>query len=119
MIDGCNSVEEVIHNPLLLKFFMQLTKSNEALRCLHYLFRVKCERIDTSFFTVKNLQRTYQRYKEMAQGTPQPNGEEHKASVIGETGSMGSARMSNVSTDSATAAIKIEREQAFYKEMFI
>lgn len=66
VIDGCSSVDEVIHSPLLLKFFMQLTKSNEALRCLHYLFRVKCERIDTSFFTVKNLQRTYQRYKEMA-----------------------------------------------------
>ena len=45
---------------------MRLTETNEARRCLHHLFRVKCERIDTSFFTVKNLQKTYLRYKEMA-----------------------------------------------------
>ena len=44
---------------------MKLTETNEARRCLHYLFRVKCERIDTSFFTVKNLQKTYLRYQDI------------------------------------------------------
>ena len=67
IIDQSNSVSEVMNNPLLHKFFTTLTKSNEATRCLHYLFRVKCERIDTSFFTVKNLQKTYLRYKELHQ----------------------------------------------------
>ena len=55
IIDQAQSLDEVINNPLLSKFFRQLTGTNEARRCLHYLFRVKCERIDTSFFTVKNL----------------------------------------------------------------
>lgn len=59
VIDEANSVEEIKNSPLLLRFFIQLTKTNEARRCLHYLFRVKCERIDTSFFTVKNLQKIY------------------------------------------------------------
>ena len=67
IIDQSNSVSEVMNNPLLHKLFSALTKSNEATRCLHYLFRVKCERIDTSFFTVKNLQKTYLRYKELHQ----------------------------------------------------
>ena len=77
-------MEEVINSPLLLKFFMRLTETNEARRCLHHLFRVKCERIDTSFFTVKNLQKTYLRYKEMAQGASAT--EENKASIIDSTG---------------------------------
>ena len=53
-------------SPLLLKFFVKLTEGNEARQCLHYLFRAKCERIDTNFFTVKNLQRTYLRYRYLA-----------------------------------------------------
>ena len=74
VIDQANSYEEIFYNPLLFKLFESLTKTNEARRCLHYLFRVKCERIDTSFFTVKNLQKTYQKYKDIhsvATGTTQ------------------------------------------------
>ena len=55
VIDSAQSLEEVFTSPLLLKFFNKLTETSEARRCLHYLFRVKCERIDTSFYTVKNL----------------------------------------------------------------
>lgn len=65
MIDKAQSVEEVFRSPLLHKFFAKLIESNEARRALHYLFRGKCERIDTSFFTVKNLQKTYLRYKDI------------------------------------------------------
>ena len=53
-----------MENKILLKFFKQLTETNEARRCLHYLFRLKVERIDTSFFTVKNLQKIYKKYIE-------------------------------------------------------
>ena len=65
IIDKAQSIQEVMENPLLLKFFIKLTEGNEARRCLHYLFRIKCERIDTSFFTVKNLQKTYLRYRDI------------------------------------------------------
>ena len=51
-----------MQSPLLHMLFTKLTESNDARRCLHYLFRSKCERIDTSFLTAKNLQKTYQRY---------------------------------------------------------
>ena len=57
---------------------MKLTETNEARRALHYLFRVKCERIDTSFFTVKNLQKTYLRYKDLSQEARRVNAEEFK-----------------------------------------
>lgn len=67
VIEKANTVEDVIKSPLLHKFFAKLTESNESRRALHYLFRSKCERIDTSFFTVKNLQKTYQRYKDIAE----------------------------------------------------
>lgn len=63
VIDRCQTPEEVLSHPLLHKFFEQLKTTNEARLCLHYLFRIKCERIDTSFFTVKNLLKTYHRYK--------------------------------------------------------
>lgn len=106
VIDSCTSVQDVMYNPLLLKFFMKLTESNEARRCLHYLFRVKCERIDTSFFTVKNLQKTYLRYKEI--------NEEEESKKTGETPF---ARQSSAASDGT--GVKTEREQAFYKEMFI
>ena len=65
IIDKTQSIQEVMEHPLLLKFFIKLTEGNEARRCLHYLFRIKCERIDTSFFTVKNLQKTYLRYRDI------------------------------------------------------
>ena len=65
VIDKAETVSDVMHSPLLHKLFAKLTESNEARRCLHYLFRSKCDRIDTSFFTVKNLQRTYQRYRDI------------------------------------------------------
>ena len=55
VINKAESPLEVMQSPLLHKLFSKLIESNEARRCLHYLFRVKCERIDTSFFTVKNL----------------------------------------------------------------
>ena len=57
-----STIDEIMNDPILIKFFQQLTESNEARRCLHYLFRVKCERIDTSFFTVKNLQKIYRKF---------------------------------------------------------
>ena len=63
---------------MLNKFFMKLTEGNEARRCLHYLFRVKCERIDTSFFTVKNLQKIYLRYRETYKSSLGKAGEESK-----------------------------------------
>ena len=79
VIDGAQSVQEVIDHPLLLKFFIKLTEGNEARRCLHYLFRIKCERIDTSFFTVKNLQKTYLRYRDINQANSgEAAGEETK-----------------------------------------
>ena len=65
VIDKAQSISDVMDSPLLKKLFVKLTESNEARRCLQYIFRGKCSRIDTSFLTVKNLQRTYQRYREM------------------------------------------------------
>ena len=79
IIDSAQSVEDVMENPLLHKFFIKLTEGNEARRCLHYLFRIKCERIDTSFFTVKNLQKTYFRYRDIHRAsTGEAAGEETK-----------------------------------------
>ena len=69
VIDKAESVNDVINNKLLHKFFGKLINTNEARRTIHYLFRAKCERIDTSFFTVKNLLRIYERYKELQAGT--------------------------------------------------
>ena len=65
VIDKAQSVDDVVNNKLLLKFFNKLTNTNEARRTIHYLFRAKCEKIDTSFFTVKNLLKIYERYKEV------------------------------------------------------
>ena len=49
---------------------------------MHYLFRVKCERIDTSFFTVKNLQKIYLRYRETYKSSHGKAGEESKDDVF-------------------------------------
>ena len=68
VIDKSESVNDVINNKLLLKFFSKLINTNEARRTIHYLFRAKCERIDTSFFTVKNLLKIYERYKDLHAG---------------------------------------------------
>ena len=65
VIQKAESVNDVINNKLLHKFFSKLIATNEARRTIHYLFRAKCERIDTSFFTVKNLLKIYDRYKEL------------------------------------------------------
>ena len=117
VIDQARSVDDVIKNPLLLKFFMKLTETNEARRCLHHLFRVKCERIDTSFFTVKNLQKTYLRYKELAQSaSASQDTTGRKTSPIESTGH--TPRGHN-NESMSPAQIKTEREQAFYREMFI
>ena len=50
---------------MLNAFFLQLTKTNEARRCINYLFKYKCERIDLSFLTMKNLQKIYLKYVEV------------------------------------------------------
>jgi hypothetical protein len=106
----------VIHNPLLLKLFNKLTETNEARRCLHYLFRVKCERIDTSFFTVKNLQKTYQKYKEIyIEGA---STEEAKF-MPPPSSSSGANPRASVDSIGSTGSLKTDREQAFYREMFI
>ena len=107
VIDSCKGVEEVISHPLLHKFFEQLKMTNESRLCLHYLFRVKCERIDTSFFTVKNLLKTYNRYKKAASG---------QDSTAADTEEEKSSR---ASTSSMNGSAKSEREQLFYREMFI
>jgi hypothetical protein len=52
-------------SPFLNAFFQQLTKTNEARRCINYLFKYKCERIDLSFLTMKNLQKIYLKYAEI------------------------------------------------------
>ena len=65
VIDKAQSIDDVVNNKLLHKFFSKLINTNEARRTIHYLFRSKCERIDTSFFTVKNLLKIYERYKEL------------------------------------------------------
>ena len=100
---------------MLLKFFLKLTEGNEARRCLHYLFRIKCERIDTSFFTVKNLQKTYLRYRDINNlNTGQAAGEETKDVFDYGRDSQSLQRQSTQSQSQKT-----EREWAFYKEMFI
>ena len=55
---------------------------------------------------MKNLQKTYLRYQEEAN----KNGEETKASTPGEH---------SYEKQDTSAFIKNEREQAFYKEMFL
>lgn len=110
-----------MNDPLLHKFFMKLTESNEARRCLHYLFRVKCERIDTSFFTVKNLQKTYLRYQDIhrrATGS-YSNGEEHKSTTDENSPTESGESRGGLGLPACGGDVKTEREQAFYKEMFI
>ena len=122
MIDRAQSPEDVVNDPLLLKFFMKLTETNEARRCLHYLFRVKCERIDTSFFTVKNLQKTYLRYQEIhRRATGNSTGEEYKSSSNESSpiDRMDSTEARGSNLGNGGGDVKTEREQAFYKEMFI
>jgi hypothetical protein len=62
LVDDVSALEE---SPLLNAFFQQLTKTNEARRCINYLFKYKCERIDLSFLTMKNLQKIYLKYAEI------------------------------------------------------
>ena len=101
---------------------MKLTETNEARRCLHYLFRVKCERIDTSFFTVKNLQKTFLRYQEINRRATGNNfqGEEYKSNS-NENSPIDrfEAAEARASQGNGGGDVKTEREQAFYKEMFI
>ena len=103
-----------MESPLLNKFFMKLTEGNEARRCLHYLFRVKCERIDTSFFTVKNLQKTYLRYRDHYKASKGETGEESK-----DVFDRSRSSVNNFRSQESINTSKTEREQAFYKEMFI
>ena len=98
-----------MESPLLLKFFMKLTEGNEARRCLHYLFRIKCERIDTSFFTVKNLQKTYLRYRDIHKASQGEAGEETKDDVF-DNSRANSARQSAAYSQSSMQAQKTERE---------
>ena len=128
LIDRAQTPEDVVNDPLLHKFFMKLTETNEARRCLHYLFRVKCERIDTSFFTVKNLQKTYLRYQDvhrraMGRSSASTMAEEQKSnsneSSPIDTHSSEERRGPSLATSGGGGDVKTEREQAFYKEMFI
>ena len=58
-------VQSLEDSPILNAFFLQLTKTNDARRCINYLFKYKCERIDLSFLTMKNLYKIYIRYLEI------------------------------------------------------
>jgi hypothetical protein len=70
-------VESLEDDPFLNAFFLQLTKTNEARRCINYLFKQKCERIDLSFLTMKNMQKIYLKYAEQHENEL----EELKASI--------------------------------------
>lgn len=66
-VDRAETLDDLQDNPLLASWFRQLTLSNEARRCINYLFKAKCERIDLSFLTMKNLKKVYLKYEEIHQ----------------------------------------------------
>jgi hypothetical protein len=42
---------------------MQLTKTSEASRCIHYMFRQKYAAIDFNYLSWFNIQRIYTKYQ--------------------------------------------------------
>ena len=70
---------------------------------MQYLFRVKCERIDTSFFTVKNLKKTYEKFKV-----------EHMRQMQRKSGNSEQSAKS----ESSSNWVKNHREYDFNREMF-
>jgi hypothetical protein len=51
---------------ILMAWFNQLTKQNEAIRFIHYVFQAKCEKIDVNYLTWHNLHKVYEKYCEYA-----------------------------------------------------
>ena len=120
IIDRSKSINDIMSDPILLKFFQQLTETNEARRCLHYLFRVKCERIDTSFFTVKNLQKIYKKFQESGRASEKGSNSINDRNSLSTLGSTDEPRGSDAGLHDKSEASKSkkQREYQFYMEMF-
>ena len=114
MVKSAGKIDELFTNPLLHNWFSQTTKTNEARRCLHYLFKIKCERIDTFFFTVKNIYRIYLRYDEINKAV---SGTFNMQRLNKNSNSIKSDER-ELSNSEKGMLVKSMDEYAFYKEMF-
>ena len=61
-IRKAQSIEDISKNQLLNIWFETLTNQNEALRCVHYMFKQKMDKVDFNFLTWHNLLKVYQKY---------------------------------------------------------
>jgi len=62
-VSEATSIEALQSNPMLMAWFGQLCKSNEAKRAIFYIFRTKCEKIDLHYLTWSNALSIYERYQ--------------------------------------------------------
>ena len=64
-MEKCATVDDLQDSKLLSAFFYQLTLTGESRRCVNYLFKSKCERIDVSYLTMKNMKKVYNKYRDI------------------------------------------------------
>lgn len=87
-------------SPLLMAWFNQLTKSNEAIRFIHYVFQAKCEKIDVNYLTWHNLHKVYEKYCEYAKtGTTESDNNRQSIYIPNLADSMRGSEVSHMSSN--------------------
>ena len=61
-VQEASSISGLENDAILQAWFGQLTKSNEAKRAIHYMFKNKCEKIDIHYLTWHNMYSRYEKY---------------------------------------------------------
>ena len=69
-VNKASSIRELKESKLLSGWMKQLRKTSEARRCIHYMFKQKCQRIDFNYLSNLNMMRIYERCQQKEVGTP-------------------------------------------------